>query len=285
MGVPIRPGAWRPPTSENSSIYHQPSDKTWFLFTNHIGIEIAGESAPTPVFGTIGNFPLRDHGTIVKCLENDDPAVKCGCRRRLQENRRREHPRPADRGGAKMNGIPRCPGQPPSPPARPAANGNWPPPRNGPDVPKSAWFPSPAPAAHQATDLPRGLGTLLKITLMQHNLGHLSRRRFLTGACAIGLGGLANTASTANPHVRAGRSAMPASGSAGWASRISAPSPPTRRWKSSPSAISTISVPARCGRPCRERTRTHARIHRGTTGGPPAGPSHPHALGGPPCRA
>jgi hypothetical protein len=124
MGVPIRPGAWRPPTSENSSIYHQPSDKTWFLFTNHIGIEIAGESAPTPVFGTIGNFPLRDHGTIVKCLENDDPAVKCGCRRRLQENRRREHPRPADRGGAKMNGIPRCPGQPPSPPARPAANGN-----------------------------------------------------------------------------------------------------------------------------------------------------------------
>jgi hypothetical protein len=38
-------------------------------------LEIAGESTPTAVFGTIGNFPLRDHGTILKCLEKEGPAV------------------------------------------------------------------------------------------------------------------------------------------------------------------------------------------------------------------
>ena len=38
-------------------------------------IEIIGESAPTPVFGTIGNFPLRKHGTILQCLEKSGPAV------------------------------------------------------------------------------------------------------------------------------------------------------------------------------------------------------------------
>lgn len=40
-----------------------------------ITIEIVGESVPTPVFGTIGNFPLQDHGTIIKCLDTDGPAV------------------------------------------------------------------------------------------------------------------------------------------------------------------------------------------------------------------
>ncbi len=40
-----------------------------------ITVEIAGASEPTHVFGTIGDFPLRDHGTIVKCLAEDGPAV------------------------------------------------------------------------------------------------------------------------------------------------------------------------------------------------------------------
>ena len=40
-----------------------------------ITVEIAGGSEPTPVFGTIGNFPLQNHGTIVKCLETAGPAV------------------------------------------------------------------------------------------------------------------------------------------------------------------------------------------------------------------
>ncbi len=40
-----------------------------------ITVEIAGESEPTPVFGTIGNFPLQNKGTIVKCLETAGPAV------------------------------------------------------------------------------------------------------------------------------------------------------------------------------------------------------------------
>jgi hypothetical protein len=40
-----------------------------------ITIEIVGESAPTPVFGTIGSFPLTNHGTIVKNLETSGPAV------------------------------------------------------------------------------------------------------------------------------------------------------------------------------------------------------------------
>ena len=38
-------------------------------------IEIIGESEPTPVFGTIGNFPLRKHGTIIQCLDKSGPAV------------------------------------------------------------------------------------------------------------------------------------------------------------------------------------------------------------------
>ena len=38
-------------------------------------IEIMGQSEPTPVFGTIGDFPLRDKGTIITCLEENGPAV------------------------------------------------------------------------------------------------------------------------------------------------------------------------------------------------------------------
>lgn len=38
-------------------------------------VEIVGESEPTPVFGTIGSFPLRNHGTIVKSLSETGPAV------------------------------------------------------------------------------------------------------------------------------------------------------------------------------------------------------------------
>lgn len=40
-----------------------------------ITIEIAGESEPTHVFGTIGDFPLQDRGVIVKCLDESGPAV------------------------------------------------------------------------------------------------------------------------------------------------------------------------------------------------------------------
>ena len=40
-----------------------------------ITIEIAGESEPTPVFGTIGSFPLQNNGTIVKSLSKSGPAV------------------------------------------------------------------------------------------------------------------------------------------------------------------------------------------------------------------
>lgn len=40
-----------------------------------ITVEIVGENEPTPVFGTIGNFPLQNRGTIVKCLETTGPAV------------------------------------------------------------------------------------------------------------------------------------------------------------------------------------------------------------------
>lgn len=40
-----------------------------------ITVEIIGETTPTPVFGTIGNFPLRDKGTILKCLDRKGPAV------------------------------------------------------------------------------------------------------------------------------------------------------------------------------------------------------------------
>lgn len=40
-----------------------------------ITVEIVGESEPTPVFGTIGNFPLQNKGTIVKSLEASGAAV------------------------------------------------------------------------------------------------------------------------------------------------------------------------------------------------------------------
>jgi hypothetical protein len=40
-----------------------------------ISIEIVGETEPVPVFGTIGDFPLRNHGTIVKCLADAGPGV------------------------------------------------------------------------------------------------------------------------------------------------------------------------------------------------------------------
>lgn len=40
-----------------------------------ITIEIVGESEPTHVFGTIGDFPLQDRGVIVKCLDESGPAV------------------------------------------------------------------------------------------------------------------------------------------------------------------------------------------------------------------
>ncbi|HEX5790478.1 MAG TPA: glycosyl hydrolase family 28-related protein [Luteolibacter sp.] len=38
-------------------------------------VEICGEGEPAPVFGTIGNFPLRNQGTILKCLEPSGAAV------------------------------------------------------------------------------------------------------------------------------------------------------------------------------------------------------------------
>ena len=40
-----------------------------------ITVEIAGDSEPTPVFGTIGSFPLLANGTIVKGLSKSGPAV------------------------------------------------------------------------------------------------------------------------------------------------------------------------------------------------------------------
>ena len=43
--------------------------------TSQIAIEIVGESEPPPVFGTIGNFPLRQKGTIVKSLATSGAAV------------------------------------------------------------------------------------------------------------------------------------------------------------------------------------------------------------------
>lgn len=46
-----------------------PGTKTWLT------LEIAGENAPTPVFGTIGSFPFPNGGTIVKCLARSGPAV------------------------------------------------------------------------------------------------------------------------------------------------------------------------------------------------------------------
>lgn len=46
-----------------------PGTKQW------ITVEIAGQSAPTPVFGTIGSFPLQKNGTIVQCPAESGPAV------------------------------------------------------------------------------------------------------------------------------------------------------------------------------------------------------------------
>ena len=43
--------------------------------SSQIAIEIVGESEPPPVFGTIGNFPLRQKGTIVKSLATSGAAV------------------------------------------------------------------------------------------------------------------------------------------------------------------------------------------------------------------
>jgi Pectate lyase superfamily protein len=40
-----------------------------------ITVEITGEHEPTHVFGTIGSFPLQNHGTILKCLDESGPAV------------------------------------------------------------------------------------------------------------------------------------------------------------------------------------------------------------------
>ena len=40
-----------------------------------ITVEIVGEIEPAPVFGTIGNFPLQNHGTIVKSLATASDAV------------------------------------------------------------------------------------------------------------------------------------------------------------------------------------------------------------------
>ena len=40
-----------------------------------ITVEIVGQGEPTPVFGTIGAFPLQNNGTIVKSLSQTGPAV------------------------------------------------------------------------------------------------------------------------------------------------------------------------------------------------------------------
>lgn len=40
-----------------------------------ITVEVVGECEPTPVFDTLGNFPLQDKGTIVKCLAETGAAV------------------------------------------------------------------------------------------------------------------------------------------------------------------------------------------------------------------
>jgi len=40
-----------------------------------ITVEIVGGRPPTHVFGTIGSFPLQDHGTILKCTDEQGPAV------------------------------------------------------------------------------------------------------------------------------------------------------------------------------------------------------------------
>ena len=40
-----------------------------------ITIEIVGESEPTPVWGTVGSFPLQQNGTIIKSLATQGAAV------------------------------------------------------------------------------------------------------------------------------------------------------------------------------------------------------------------
>jgi len=40
-----------------------------------ITVEIVGESVPTPIFGTIGSFPLQNNGTILKSLAKEGPSV------------------------------------------------------------------------------------------------------------------------------------------------------------------------------------------------------------------
>jgi len=40
-----------------------------------ITVEIFGEGTPTPVFGTVGAFPLRGEGTILKCLAESGAAA------------------------------------------------------------------------------------------------------------------------------------------------------------------------------------------------------------------
>ena len=46
-----------------------PGTKEW------ITLEIVGASEPTPVFGTIGEFPFPNNGTIIKCVSESGPAV------------------------------------------------------------------------------------------------------------------------------------------------------------------------------------------------------------------
>ncbi len=45
-----------------------------------ISVEIIGASEPAPVFGTMGNFPLQNHGTIVKSLATEGAAVVSAAR-------------------------------------------------------------------------------------------------------------------------------------------------------------------------------------------------------------
>ena len=45
-----------------------------------ITVEIIGESEPPAVFGTVGDFPLQRHGTIVTCLDTSGPAVIAAAR-------------------------------------------------------------------------------------------------------------------------------------------------------------------------------------------------------------
>lgn len=46
-----------------------PGTKEW------VTLEIVGASEPTPVFGTIGEFPFPKNGTIIKCVSESGPAV------------------------------------------------------------------------------------------------------------------------------------------------------------------------------------------------------------------